>query len=453
METKEMELARWARDYALKSGAKAVRARLMGHHEVNLELRNGEISRSGSEDCTLLGLTLYRDDRCILLQTDKLSSKEELARLIVRALETGAYLEADPDASLPPLQRKYTGEKSDDDACDPSALAFDANHLLDLARRECRYEALCQKAEGRKAQLISEVLNVSRSLTESFLCDSDAFEGSRSVSSWHIDSEIHLRDEGGRIHSQFDWESSPFLDRLQKGVCSENAFRKCLERMGEQACGSFTGTMVVAAEKASKFVNPLISALRAEYVRRDQSFLKGKTGEKVFADCLTVKDNPFRQGHPSSRDFDSEGVATSELVLIDRGVVRAFYANTLHSRKSGLPQTFGEPCSNCIEPFCKGLEQNKKSVNLQDILSLVKDGIYVTDFNGGNCNPLSGDFSFGVEGFRIQDGKTAGPVCGMVVTGNLVSLFQGLVAAGSDAPEKMNDKVGTLAFEKVNFNG
>ena len=453
METKELSLARWARDFALSRGAMAVRARLTAYHEISLELRNGEISRCGSEDYTLLGLTLYRDARCIQFQTDKLTSREELARLIDRALETGQCLEADPDATLPPVERKYTGKTADESACERSVLDCDASRLLDLARRECRYDALCQAAAGRKAQLISEVLCFSRSLMDSFVCDSDDFEGRRSVSNWTIESEVHLKDAQGRIHSQFVWESSPRLSQLKTGVCSETAFSKCLERIGEKPCASFMGRMIVAVEKVSKFVNPLINALRADFIRRDQSFLKGKNGEKVFADCLTVTDKPFREGHPSCRHFDSEGVATSEMILIDHGVVRSFYANILLSRKTGLPHTFSDPCSIRIEPFCQGLEQNKKSVNLQDILSLTKEGIYVTDFNGGNCNPLSGDFSFGVEGFRIKDGKSVGPVCGMVVTGNLVSLFRSLVAAGDDAPEKLTDEVGTLAFEHVTFNG
>lgn len=453
MKSKEMELARWARDYALQSGAGAVRARLMSHREISVELRNGEISRCGSEDCTLLALTLFRDDRSILFQTDKLASREELAGLIVRSLETGACLEADPDASLPPRSRKYRGESPDESACDRSVLECDAARLLDMAREESRCKALCKAASKRGAELISEVLTFSRSLSESFVCDSDGFEGRRGVSTWSIESEVNLKDASGRIHSRFSWESSPRLSGLKTGFCSENAFANCLERIGEKHIGSFTGTMIVAAEKVSKFVNPLINALQAEYVRRDQSFLKGRSGEKVFADCLTVRDNPFREGHPSCRHFDSEGVATAETILIDRGVVRSFYANTLLSRKTGLPHTFAEPCSIRIEPFCKGLEQNKKSVNLQDILSLTKDGIYVTDFNGGNCNPLSGDFSYGIEGFRVQDGKLGGPICGMVVTGNLVSLFQGLTAAGDDSLQKLPDEVGTLAFENVNFNG
>ncbi|MBR0361488.1 MAG: hypothetical protein IIX35_03875, partial [Paraprevotella sp.] len=43
----------------------------------------------------------------------------------------------------------------------------------------------------------------------------------------------------------------------------------------------------------------------------------------------------------------------------------------------------------------------------------------VTGFNGGNCNPVTGDFSYGVEGFAFSKGKVTHPVKEMLITGSL----------------------------------
>jgi predicted Zn-dependent protease len=47
-------------------------------------------------------------------------------------------------------------------------------------------------------------------------------------------------------------------------------------------------------------------------------------------------------------------------------------------------------------PYLKGkdLSDAEKEVSLKDILQICANGIYVTGFNGGNCNPVTGDFSY-----------------------------------------------------------
>jgi PmbA protein len=89
---------------------------------------------------------------------------------------------------------------------------------------------------------------------------------------------------------------------------------------------------------------------------------------------------------------------------------------------------------------------------LQTILQECSSGILVTGFNGGNCNPVSGDFSFGIEGFAFSKGKITHPVREMLITGNMVSLWNNLIAAGSDYRKSARWQTGSLAFENVSFS-
>ncbi len=87
------------------------------------------------------------------------------------------------------------------------------------------------------------------------------------------------------------------------------------------------------------------------------------------------------------------------------------------------------------------------------ILKLCGSGILVTDFNGGNSNPVTGDFSYGVEGFYFENGLIIKPVSEMLVTGNLLELWGRLIAVGNDARSCMSKLIPTLAFENVDFSG
>ena len=64
----------------------------------------------------------------------------------------------------------------------------------------------------------------------------------------------------------------------------------------------------------------------------------------------------------------------------------------------------------------------------RDILDLCGSGILVTDFNGGNCNSATGDFSYGVSGFLFENGKITSPIDSMLITGNMTDLWSNLLA-------------------------
>lgn len=97
------------------------------------------------------------------------------------------------------------------------------------------------------------------------------------------------------------------------------------------------------------------------------------------------------------------------------------------------------------DPFVNEIAQ-------QDILDLCGSGILVTDFNGGNCNSATGDFSYGVSGFLFENGKITSPIDSMLITGNMTDLWSNLLAAGFDPVPGMSRQVPTLAFRDVTFN-
>ena len=97
------------------------------------------------------------------------------------------------------------------------------------------------------------------------------------------------------------------------------------------------------------------------------------------------------------------------------------------------------------DPFVNEIAQ-------KDILDLCGSGILVTDFNGGNCNSATGDFSYGVSGFLFENGKITSPIDSMLITGNMTDLWSSLLAAGSDPVPGMSRQVPTLAFSDVTFN-
>lgn len=114
-------------------------------------------------------------------------------------------------------------------------------------------------------------------------------------------------------------------------------------------------------------------------------------------------------------------------------------------RGTELAGGFGAERGLKADPFVNEIAQ-------KDILDLCGSGILVTDFNGGNCNSATGDFSYGVSGFLFENGKITSPIDSMLITGNMTDLWSNLLAAGSDPVPGMSRQVPTLAFRDVTFN-
>ena len=89
----------------------------------------------------------------------------------------------------------------------------------------------------------------------------------------------------------------------------------------------------------------------------------------------------------------------------------------------GVEPTVNSPSLLVLKPGNK---------DLNGLVADVQKGILVTGFNGGNCNSSSGAFSYGIEGFLIENGKLTQPVSEMNVTGNMITLWASLSAVGND---------------------
>lgn len=136
---------------------------------------------------------------------------------------------------------------------------------------------------------------------------------------------------------------------------------------------------------------------------------------------------------------DGRGVELGAVNGGERGVVNGGVRGT------GLACGLGAECGLKADQFVNEIAQ-------KDILDLCGSGILVTDFNGGNCNSATGDFSYGVSGFLFENGKITSPIDSMLITGNMTDLWNNLLAAGSDPVPGMSRQVPTLAFRDVTFN-
>jgi PmbA protein len=202
--------------------------------------------------------------------------------------------------------------------------------------------------------------------------------------------------------------------------------------------------MIVENKQAGQSLGPLISALNGSSIQQRQSFLIDMIGEKIGSDLLTLTDDPFIVSGRGSRLFDGEGIATKKRSVFENGVLKTYFIDTYYGKKLGVEPNSGDTTNLVFKPGEKDLEA---------LLADISRGILVTGFNGGNSNPVTGDFSYGIEGFLVEKGELVKPVAEMNITGNFKQLWKDLVAVGNDVDPSRSWILPSLMFDNVDFSG
>ena len=209
--------------------------------------------------------------------------------------------------------------------------------------------------------------------------------------------------------------------------------------------------MIVDNTCSSRVISPIFQALNGSNIQQQNSFLLNKKGEKVFSHKFTLLDNPHWRGMSGSRYFDGDGIATRPMDIIRNGVVQTYFINTYSANKMGCTPTVE---SASVPHFSLDeFPEDMRNLTHTEMMKIMDKGILVTGFNGGNCNGLTGDFSYGIEGFYFEGGEILFPVREMNISGNIVSLWRNLAMVGNDARTCSRWLIPSLAFENVEFTG
>ncbi len=443
----EQEIALAARclETALAKGAQKARVTLNKSCMDLIGTLNGEVDKVTHCLDRSISLALFVDGRYGSFSINKLEDNA-LDDFVDKALGTARLLAEDPCRDLPAPERtaKDAVNGTELGLYDNASLGMDAGKRLDIALGASIFKGTETTPSWT---LVSEEAEYSDSVFDTLVLDTQGLHCRHTESSFEYGVEMTIKDAGGNKYSGYWWNSTPRLSELGADRICAVALERAVAQIGPCALPSGKYRCVIDSECASRLVTPLLSALGGYALQQNNSFLMNTLGKKVFHEGMTVMDACRRPGESGSRLFDSEGVATRERPVVENGVVKEYFINTYMAAKMKMDPTVEDAIRPKVMPW------PRKELDRAAILALCGDGILVTGFNGGNSNSATGDYSFGIEGFEFKDGKIVRPVNEMLMTGNLVTLWNGLLAAGDDARPCKSKLIPSLAFENVDFSG
>ncbi len=433
----DKKLAQWAMDYALKNGCQQSKISLYSGSSSSFDLRNGKMDKLQQASESGMTTYLYVDGRYGTYSTNRLD-KKELETFIKNGIEATRYLSKDEFQVLPDSSRYYKGGKPDLQLLDSKFESIQPDDKIALAK------IVAEEVMGKDSRIVSVESSFFDGENFSYRLNSNGFEGESKSTYFGLGSSVSIKGDGDARPSDGWNEVALYFDDLIKKDIGQKGLERVLRKVGQKKVKSGKYTMVVDRLVAGRLLGPMLDALSGSALQQKNSFLLNKLGEQIGSNKLNLRDEPHLLKARGARYFDSEGVATAPRSIYENGVLKTYFIDTYNANKMKTEPTISNPSILVMQTGTKDLD---------GLVGGVDNGILVTGFNGGNSNSSTGDFSYGIEGFLIENGKMTIPVSEMNITGNMIQLWASLVETGNDPRLTSSWRIPSLIFDGVDFSG
>jgi PmbA protein len=437
MSAELLNRAEQAVELAKKAGADEAWASTSESRDVQFEYRDGALEKVKDTTSRSLAIKVYADGRYSSHSTTDLK-EDRLQSFINEAVAITRALEPDEFRKITPADLFANRPTVDLDLIDNAVSSLDRDQRVAWCKS-------LDEASHAHERIISATAGVYDGRALSASSSSNGFSGSQESTYCWFGSSVTLRDEGDkRAESDFYAGGAHVADLPDASTVGQMALERTVARLGSEKGPTMKGTMLVDARAAASLIGRLMRPANAFNVQQEQSFWAPWMGKKAFSDKLTIVDDPLIPRGLASRHYDGEGISAKALPIVEEGVIRNIYVDTYYGRKGNMKPTTGSASNRRLATGDKSLEE---------LLAAVIDGVYVTSWLGGNADSTTGDFSLGLRGHLIENGKIGRPVGEMNVTGNLRDLFSQLEMVGKDVYPYSTTLSPSLVFGGVDFSG
>jgi len=403
--------ASYCLDLAKKLGASGVSVNVGSSLSETVNFRNKKLEESNRSDNLGVNITTYIGKKKSSISSSNLL-KDNLNILIEKCIETTKNTPEDEFNSLPDknLLAKEIKELN----------LYDDTHIEneDKIKYLSRLEA---SASSNK-----KIVNTESSLTEDksnfILVNSDGFCKGFKTSSF-VASSVTVAKDDKSMERDYEYTIKCHLDDIKNAeglgkVAAENTIRK----LSPKKIGSEKIAIIFDKRIAKGILSTFANAISSSSISRGTSFLKDKIGQKIFSDSVNIFDKPDIVKGLGSKSFDSEGVKTETLSLVEQGTLKHYLMDTYNGKKLNLK-------SNGRCGGTSNLYFDNGKISYKDLLNSNSKCLYITETIGHGSNIITGDYSVGATGFLIENGEFKYPISEITIAGNFKDMFQNITLA------------------------
>lgn len=242
----------------------------------------------------------------------------------------------------------------------------------------------------------------------------------------------------GNGESEMGWEMGMGHRRgaVNGEEVGEKAAMNAVNRLGARQIKTIKCGAVIENIIACELLEAIASSFLGDNVIKGKSMLIGKKGRKIASGVLNIWDDGIMRAGWASSAFDAEGTASRKTALVLEGACQGYLYDTYWAGRAGTGSTGNASRGGFKSTPAIGITNlyiEKGEKDFDAVLKELGEGLFITELLGVHTiNTVSGDFSLGAAGFKVEGGKIAYPVRGLAIAGNLLGLFSNVAECASD---------------------
>lgn len=432
-----LELIEFASQKASQAGADQSEFSLRESKGFSLTVRKGLLDSLQHHQSRSFGVNLFFNQKKGSASTSDFSL-EAVEETIRHAASIARYTAKDPFSGLADPDDLATQFRSLD-LVHPWAISPEDAVAKVQEMEEAGFAVDARINNSRSASL-------STSTSQSLYANSLGFRGFRAGTSHGMGCTL-IATQDDKMESDH-WSSSrrdPKALQNHREI-GARAARDALAKLGARSLLSKSYPVTFSPSASRSLISHFLGAISGSSLYRESSFLLGKLDQKIFSSLVQIRQDPFIPKAFGSANFDSDGVATRERVLIENGVLQGYLLGVYSAGRLGMRTTGnGDGAHNILVQATHASQQ--------DLLKDMGTGLYITDLMGQGVNLLTGDYSRGAAGFWVEKGEISFPVHEITLASNLKDMFQRIAGIGADLDEESVIRTGSIFVEEMTLAG
>ncbi len=429
---------------AKAAGAAAADAVHLSSTGLSHAQRLGAPERLERDESEEIGLRVLLGRRQAIVSSTDLA-RDSLDELVGRALAMAKAVPEDPYCGLAEADQ-LASSVPELEILDPEEPAPET--LIERARA-------CEDAARSVAGITnSEGAEASWHRLEIALVTSNGFARGYARSGHSVAVSV-IAGEGLGMESDYEYASTVFGAELEDpAAVGRRAGERAVRRLGAKKPPTKRLPVVYDPRISNSLLRHLAGAISGPAIARGTSFLKDKLNEAIFAEGITIVDDPHRPHGLASKPFDGEGLANRRLNIVERGRLTTWILDLSSARQLGMTSTghASRGISSPPSPSTSNLYMEPGKLTPAELLADIDDGFYITGMMGMGINGVTGDYSRGASGFRIEKGELTTPISEATVAGNLKDMFRNITPA-NDLVFKYATNAPTLRIDGMMLAG
>ena len=403
--------ASYCLDLAKKLGATDTCVNVGNSISETVNFRNKNLDESNRSDNLGIDITTFIGKKKSSITSSNLL-EENLNILIEKCIETTKNTPEDEFNALPDkdLLAREIKELN----------LYDDTHIENDDK--IKYLSILENSTSGDKKIINTESSFTEDKSNFILANSEGFCKGFKTSSF-VASSVAVAKDDKSMERDYEYTLKCHLDDIKSAeelgkLAAENTIRK----LNPKKIGSEKISIIFDKRIAKGILSTFANAISSSAISRGTSFLKDMIGQKIFSNSVNIFDKPDIIKGLGSKSFDSEGVKTETLKLVEQGILKHYLLDTYNGKKLNLK-------SNGRSGGTSNLYFENGKIALKDLLNSNLKSLYITETIGHGSNIITGDYSVGATGFLVENGEFKYPINEITIAGNFRDMFQNITLA------------------------